>query len=40
MSKYTEMTEEELKILSNKKKKDGCYTQQALAAQKKDLSYY
>lgn len=34
MSKYTEMTEEELKILSNKKKNDGCYTQQALAAQK------
>lgn len=34
MSKYTKMTEEELKILSNKKKKNGCYTQQALIAQK------
>lgn len=34
MSKYTKMSEEELKILANNKKKNGCYTQQALAAQR------
>lgn len=34
MSKYTQMSEEELKILANNKKQNGCYTQQALAAQR------
>ena len=34
MSKYTKMSEEELKILANNKKKNGSYTQQALSAQR------
>lgn len=41
-SKLSEMAEDELKALSLQKKKNGCYTSCALAAQRKlwEKSYY
>ena len=32
--RYTDMTEEELKVLANRKKKNGSFTQQAITAQR------
>ena len=32
--RYTDMTEEELNVLANKKKKNGSFTQQAITAQR------